>query len=1030
MQDIPTQRALRALERAINDTSEALDNTITGVASTAGVTSVTAGSAMVTCAPTTGAVVVNVVPANFSGIPQSAVTNLVSDLAARPTGSGTTGRSARWTGTTALGNGAFTDDGTNVSLGGTLTLTPMTSGSVLFAGSGGLVSQDNTAFFWDNSSKGLIVTSPSATAIGAKSNSTSAGTMFIQNTNVSGPSDFYATDNAGTAKISFGYGNGSYSDGARAGRGYLWRNTSVNFVFARTGAVDAMLFSNGNLNIGSTTSDPSVKLRVEGAFTGTGNCVFGTNDTNRHTSNGGLDCIDALGATFAGLDSLTASPLAVWDSTAQATGTGGGILFVGKYTNAGSYAGAAGIKMMKTNGTDGNYSFDLVLGTRPNGGSLTERMRITDAGNVSVQQNLAVNGNATLGDAVGDSHTVNGSITVADDGSAVAITSTPSASTADVIANSAVLGGTFNTTSAPCLAVGVRSSVTSTRSAGANNLFNIAGLFTATGGQNNKALQTDDGDVQFNGNSGKAILFRNTELGNGASNTHTVLGTVAVTHSPSAATASVNVLGVQSDSTYNTTGGALNATAVRGVAIATRSAGANNLINRGGWFDASGAQVNYAVETGVGDVYLNSASGTVGINTPPVSGAKLTVATTTTSNAIAATSSGNSFALNVTRTGSGVTSSRNTANIIDTGSTFNISSPASNVLLNVAAAASKSGGAGTLTNYALALTAVAADVNVALLADQGDVILNNTNGTTTVKGAATFTSTVSIEGNATIGNAGGDSHTVNGALDCNNTLNVDGNVTLNANVTVGDGSADTHTLNGNLTASNTPTAGWFKYGSLNGRLKIGQQIFTSGGTYTPATGTKAVRIRMVGGGGGGGGAGNSGGAGGGGGSGLYWEKWIDPAANVAGGTVTIGAAGSAGSSSGGTGGTGGDTSVVIQSTTYTTKGGTGGAGANSGSLAEYTGGSPATGETSGADVIAGENGISGLMTSGPASFPGDGGGGPMGLGGRAAHATTAAGGAGRGLGAGGGGANAGGGGAGGFAGGAGTAGQVIIEEFA
>jgi hypothetical protein len=44
---------------------------------------VTAGSSKVTVSPTTGTVVVDVVPANFTGIPQAGVTSLVADLAAK-----------------------------------------------------------------------------------------------------------------------------------------------------------------------------------------------------------------------------------------------------------------------------------------------------------------------------------------------------------------------------------------------------------------------------------------------------------------------------------------------------------------------------------------------------------------------------------------------------------------------------------------------------------------------------------------------------------------------------------------------------------------------------------------------------------------------------------------------------------------------------------------------------------------------------------------------------------------------------------
>lgn len=51
--------------------------------------SVTAGSNKVTVSPTTGDVVVDVAPANFTGIPQAGVTNLVSDLAGKAASSHT-----------------------------------------------------------------------------------------------------------------------------------------------------------------------------------------------------------------------------------------------------------------------------------------------------------------------------------------------------------------------------------------------------------------------------------------------------------------------------------------------------------------------------------------------------------------------------------------------------------------------------------------------------------------------------------------------------------------------------------------------------------------------------------------------------------------------------------------------------------------------------------------------------------------------------------------------------------------------------
>lgn len=197
---------------------------------------------------------------------ESDITGLVADLAARPTGSGTNGKSTRWTGG-GLGDGAFSDDGTNVTLAGALTLSPITLGSILFAGTGGLVSQDNSNLFWDNTNKILTATSTTNnSAVIAKNASTTTGPMCLQNTAANGIVDFFALDNLSAVKVSWGYANGSYSESSRAGRAYLWRNASVNFAFARSGNnLDGMLHSTGNWHIGSSTTDPGCKLEVQKA---------------------------------------------------------------------------------------------------------------------------------------------------------------------------------------------------------------------------------------------------------------------------------------------------------------------------------------------------------------------------------------------------------------------------------------------------------------------------------------------------------------------------------------------------------------------------------------------------------------------------------------------------------------------------------------------------------------------------------------------------------------------------------------------
>lgn len=151
--------------------------------------------------------------------------------------------------------GAYADIvvGSGMSIGGAIASS--TVGSVLFVGAGGVLQQDNTNFFWDDTNNALTVTTTtSASAIRAVNADSVAGAMSIRNTNAAGPVDFYAIDSVGNAKMSWGYGNASYSDTARASRAYLWRNTGVDMVFARTGIIDAALTSTGALIVGASAA--------------------------------------------------------------------------------------------------------------------------------------------------------------------------------------------------------------------------------------------------------------------------------------------------------------------------------------------------------------------------------------------------------------------------------------------------------------------------------------------------------------------------------------------------------------------------------------------------------------------------------------------------------------------------------------------------------------------------------------------------------------------------------------------------------
>lgn len=103
---------------------------------------------------------------------------------------------------------------------------------------------------------------------------------------------------------------------------------------------------------------------------------------------------------------------------------------------------------------------------------------------------------------------------------------------------------------------------------------------------------------------------------------------------------------------------------------------------------------------------------------------------------------------------------------------------------------------------------------------------------------------------------------------------------------------------------------------------LDEQVFTTSGTYTPTTGTRAVAVFECGGGGGGGGGG-SGGTGGasvgaGGASGVWIDFFVGGTAAITGGAVTIGAGGTSGVNTGGTGGNGASTSVIVNGVTTST----------------------------------------------------------------------------------------------------------------
>jgi hypothetical protein len=125
------------------------------------------------------------------------------------------------------------------------------------------------------------------------------------------------------------------------------------------------------------------------------------------------------------------------------------------------------------------------------------------AGSVTVAGDVALNtvsGNTT----VGAGNTTNSAFTF--QGREGVVNSAPVAMTQETVAWNIARAGTFDTTAGALISTGLESAVTSSRSAGANNLTNRAALFTAGNAQINIAVETQSGDNYFNTVNGKTAV--------------------------------------------------------------------------------------------------------------------------------------------------------------------------------------------------------------------------------------------------------------------------------------------------------------------------------------------------------------------------------------------------------------------------------------------------------------------------------------------------------------------------------------------
>jgi hypothetical protein len=149
---------------------------------------------------------------------------------------------------------------------------------------------------------------------------------------------------------------------------YTYTDNSLRFNYNGAGNDEVVITSGGSVGIGTTS--PYSLLQVT---SGTAMTTSGGDQASNATIEGANV---AIGGSFT-------SQLAVLSNSAIAADIGGGIAFGSKYSGN-AFAYYAAIKTGKDDATSGNYGGYLQFATRANGGSLTERMRITSGGNVGI----------------------------------------------------------------------------------------------------------------------------------------------------------------------------------------------------------------------------------------------------------------------------------------------------------------------------------------------------------------------------------------------------------------------------------------------------------------------------------------------------------------------------------------------------------------------------------------------------------------------------------------------------------------------
>lgn len=270
----------------------------------------------------------------------------------------------------------------------------MTSGSLLFAGTGGLLSQDNNNLFWDSTNKRLgIGTSTPANVLHVFQNANAASAMLFENSN---------TGILVYAGIQFKLGSGS-SYIYFTPSNYTFAQVSNSIVIQNSNSGDIVLFnatetmrckSNGRVLIGTTTDDGVNKLQVSGPITSTGMNVTGTAGALVNGIQFGLVIsgpnVSSYNGTYTRNTSASGAALTIWENDRGSFASYIGFYAFGSTSSLGNLVlGISSAHDWNMFLSGGASNAGLGIGTFNNapfilGSNNIERIRITGGGNILV----------------------------------------------------------------------------------------------------------------------------------------------------------------------------------------------------------------------------------------------------------------------------------------------------------------------------------------------------------------------------------------------------------------------------------------------------------------------------------------------------------------------------------------------------------------------------------------------------------------------------------------------------------------------